>query len=184
MQAAARKEGHDLAKSARPAFGTPPLIAEKLASGELDAAPEFWTFSVDLEARGFRRAIDMADVEKALGAAGPVAMTGYVFTEKFAQDHTYALRRFLAAAAKAREALPNDPALWAPIKARLRLADDSALETYRKRYVEGLPKHPAAEEVEDAKALYRALVAVGGADLVGGAPEFDASLFYDPNAAR
>ncbi len=166
------------------AYGAPPLIAEKLASGELDAALEFWTFSVDLEARGFRRAIDMADVEKTLGATGPVAMTGYVFTEAFARDHGDALRRFLAAAAKAREALASDPSLWAPIKARLRLADDATLATYRKRYAEGVPNRPVAEEAEDARALYRAIVAVGGADLVGGAPELDMGLFFDPNAAR
>jgi NitT/TauT family transport system substrate-binding protein len=188
VQAAARKEGQDLAKAARLAYGAPPLIAEKLVSGELDAALEFWTFSVDLEARGFRRAIDMADVEKALGASGPVAMTGYVFTEAFAKDHGDALRSFLAVAAKAREALASDPALWAPIKARLHLPDDGALDTtldtYRKRYAEGLPKRPVAEEAEDARALYRAIVAVGGADLVGAASELDATLFFDPNAAR
>ncbi len=183
-QAAGRKEGQDLAKSAHVAYGAPPLIAEKLASGELDAALEFWTFSVDLEARGFRRAIDMADVEKTLGATGPVAMTGYVFTEAFVRDHGDALRRFLAAAAKAREALASDPSLWAPIKARLRLADDATLATYRKRYAEGVPNRPVAEEAEDARALYRAIVAVGGADLVGGAPELDMGLFFDPNAAR
>jgi NitT/TauT family transport system substrate-binding protein len=184
VQAAARKEGLDLAKAARPAYGAPPLIAEKLASGELDAALEFWTFSVDLEARGFRRAIDMADVEKTLGANGPVAMTGYVFSEAFARDHGDALRRFLAAAAKAREALASDPALWAPIKARLHLTDETALDTYRKRYAEGVPKRSVAEEAEDAKALYLAIVAVGGPDLVGGAAELDTGLFFDPNAAR
>jgi len=184
VQAAARKEGQDLAKAARPAYGAPPLIAEELASGELDAALEFWTFSVDLEARGFRRAIDMADVENTLGASGPVAMTGYVFTEQFAKDHGDVLRRFLAAAAKAREALARDPALWAPIKARLQLADDAALDTYRRRYAEGVPKRSVSEEAEDAKALYRAIVAVGGPGLVGGAPELDMRLFFDPNAVR
>ena len=184
VQAAALKAGKDLAKAARPAYGAPPLIAEKLASGELDAALEFWTFSVELEARGFSRAIDMADVEKTLGARGPVAMTGYVFTEQFAQGRADALRRFLAAAAKAREALANEPALWAPIKARLRLIDDSALETYRKRYVEGLPKRSVAEEAEDAKALYSAIVTVGEPNLVGGASGLDIGLFFDPNAAR
>ncbi len=184
VQAAALKQGQDLAKAAGPAYGAPPLIAEKLMSGELDAALEFWTFSVGLEARGFRRTIDMADVEKALGASGPVAMTGYVFTEQFAKDHGDALRRFLGAARHAREALASDPTLWAPIKTRLHLTDDTTLETYRKSYAEGVPKRSLAEELEDAKALYRAIVAVSGADLVGGARELDTSLFFDPSAAR
>ena len=185
VQAAARKDGKDLAKAARPAYGAPPLIAEKLMSGELDAALEFWTFSVGLEARGFRRAIDMADVEKALGASGPVAMTGYVFTEAFAR------RPRRRAPAVSRPPRPRRArrwraslSLWAPIKARMHLADDAALATYRKRYAEGVPKRSVADEAEDAKALYRAIVAVGGADLVGGATELDTTLFFDPNAAR
>jgi NitT/TauT family transport system substrate-binding protein len=180
LRAAGLKTGVDLDKAARLAYGAPPLLAEKLAGGELDAALEFWNFCVDLETRGFRWAIDMADVEKALGATGPVAMTGYVFSEQFARRHGDALRRFLAAAGQAREALAKDPALWAPIKASLRLSDDAALEVYRKRYVEGLPKRPVADEAADAKALYRAIVAVGGADLVGGAAALDTTLFFDP----
>ncbi len=183
-QAADRKEGRDLAQSARPAYGAPPLIAEKLAEGELDAALEFWNFCVDLENRGFRRAIEMADIEKDLGARGPVAMTGYVFTEEFAKNHGDALRRYLDAVAKARAALAKDPSAWAPIKSRLHLADDAALETYRKRYLEGVPKRSVAEEAEDAKALYRAIIASGGKDLVGDAPELDVSLFFDPSAAK
>jgi NitT/TauT family transport system substrate-binding protein len=184
VQAAARKDGVDLRTAARPAYGAPPLIAEKLAEGELDAALEFWTSCVDLETRGFRRAIEMADVETALGASGPVAMTGYVFSEAFAKGHGDALRRFLAAAAEARAALAKDRQLWAPVKARLHLSDDAALETYRKRYVEGLPQRSLADEAADMRALYRAIVGIAGADLVGGASELDAGLLFDPNAAR
>jgi len=183
-QAAARKEGVDLASTARPAYGAPPLIAEKLADGELDTALEFWNFCVDLEVRGFRRAIEMTDVEKALGARGPVAMTGYVFSEAFAKTHGDALRRYLAAAATARAALAEDPSAWGPIRDRLHLADDAALDAYRKRYLDGVPKRSVAEEAEDAGRLYRAIVAAGEKNLVGGAPELDESLFFDPAAAK
>ena len=132
--------GLDLTKEAQPSYGAPPLIAEKLVQGETEAALEYWNFSADLEGRGFRRAIEMADVEKALGATGPVAMTGYVFSEAFAASHKDALRRYFAAAAEARKILAEDPSAWAPIKARLRLKDDAALAVYRQRYLEGVPK--------------------------------------------
>ena len=183
VQAAARKEGHDLARAARPSYGAPPLIAEKLASGELDAALEFWNYCVDLETRGFLPAIEIADVEKELGANGPVAMTGYVFSERFAHEHRDALRRYLAAAAKARAALAADRAAWAVVEGRLGLKGDSALDTYRKRYLEGMPKRSVAAEAEDAKALYRVIVENGGRNLVGDAPELDTALFFDPDAA-
>jgi NitT/TauT family transport system substrate-binding protein len=180
LRAAARREGLDLAKSARLSYGAPPLVAEKLAQGETEAALEFWNFAADLETRGFRRAIEMADVEQALGASGAVVMTGYVFSESFAAGHKDALRRYFGALAQAREILTQDPSAWEPIKARLNLKDDAALEVYRKRYLDGIPRRTIAEEAADARVLYRALADIGGKDLVGEAAELDASLFFDP----
>ena len=180
LRAAALGAGLDLTKDARPSYGAPPLIAEKLAEGETDTALEFWNFSADLEGRGFRRAIEMSDVEKALGASGPVAMTGYVFSESFAASHKDALKRFFAAAAEARKILAQDSSAWEPIKARLNLKDDQALEVYRQRYLDGVPKRTVAEEAADARILYRRLAEIGGKELVGEAKELDTGLFYDP----
>jgi NitT/TauT family transport system substrate-binding protein len=180
LRAAALAEGRDLAKDARPTYGAPPLIAEKLAEGETETALEYWNFAAALEGRGFRRAIEMADVEKALGATGAVAMTGYVFKEAFAASHKDALRRFFAAAAEARKILAEGPTAWAPIKARLRLKDDAALAVYRQRYLDGVPKRTVAEEAADAAILYRRLAEIGGRELVGEAKELDTGLFYDP----
>jgi NitT/TauT family transport system substrate-binding protein len=180
LRAAALGGGLDLAKNARPSYGAPPLIAEKLVQGETETALEYWNFAADLEGRGFHRAVEMADVEKALGASGPVAMTGYVFSEAFAASHKDALKRFLAAAAEARKILGEDPGAWAPIKARLRLKDDAALALYRQRYLEGVPKRAIAEEAADAGILYRRLREIGGEELVGKAKELDPNLFYDP----
>jgi NitT/TauT family transport system substrate-binding protein len=184
LRAAALGAGLDLLKDARPSYGAPPLIAEKLAEGETETALEYWNFCADLEGRGFRRAIEMADVEKALGASGPVAMIGYVFNEDFAASHKDALRRFFAATAEARKILAQDPSAWAPIKARLRLKDDAALAVYRQRYLEGVPKRTIAEEAADARILYRRLMEIGGGQLVGDDKELDASLFYDPAASE
>jgi NitT/TauT family transport system substrate-binding protein len=184
LRAAALSAGLDLTKEAKPSYGAPPLIAEKLAQGETDTALEYWNFSADLEGRGFRRAIEMADIQKALGSSGPLAMTGYVFNEAFAASHKEALRRYFSAAAEARKILRDDPSAWAPIKARLRLKDDAALAVYRQRYLEGVPKRSVAEEAADASVLYRRLAEVGGDALVGKAKQLDPGLFYDPLASE
>jgi NitT/TauT family transport system substrate-binding protein len=184
LRAAALGAGRDLTKEARPSYGAPPLIAEKLVQGETETALEYWNFSADLEGRGFRRTIEMADIQKTLGASGPLAMTGYVFSEAFAASHKDALRRYFSAAAEARKILAEDPDAWAPIKARLRLKDDAALAVYRQRYLEGIPKRTVAEEAADARILYRRLAEVGGEALVGKAKELDAGLFYDPRASE
>ena len=184
LRAAALGAGLDLTKGAKPSYGAPPLVAEKLAQGETETALEYWNFSAGLERQGFHRAIEMADIQKALGANGPLAMTGYVFSEVFAGAHKDALRRYFSAAAEARKILAEDPSAWAPIKARLRLKDDAALAVYRQRYLEGLPKRTVAEEAADASVLYRRLAAVGGEALVGKAKELDAGLFYDPETSE
>jgi NitT/TauT family transport system substrate-binding protein len=180
LRALASRSGLDLAKEARPVYGAPPLIAAKLAQGETDAALEFWNFCADLETRGFKRIIEMTDVEKALGAKGPVAMTGYVFTAAFARAHGPALKRFFAMLAKAHEALASDPAAWAPIRARLRTTDETTFEAYRRGYFAGAPIRPVAAEAADARALFKAIADIGGAELTGGAKDLDPAAFYDP----
>jgi NitT/TauT family transport system substrate-binding protein len=181
LRALALRSGLDLAHDAKPAYGAPPLIAEKLAQGETDAALEFWNFAADLEARGFKRVVEMAEVEKALGAKGPVALTGYVFKGAFARDHAEALRRFFAMLAKVHAALESDPAAWAPIRARLGAKDDASFEIYRRRYLDGLPKRTVAEEAADSRALFQAITQVGGAELTGGAKDLDPAAFFDPD---
>jgi NitT/TauT family transport system substrate-binding protein len=181
LRALAKRSGLDLARQARPVYGAPPLIAAKLTQGETDAALEFWNFCADLEAHGFKRVIDMADVEKALGAKGPVAITGYVFSSAFAHAHAPALKRFFAMLAKAREALANDPAAWAPVRARLRATDAATFEAYRRYYLAGAATRPIADEAADASALFKAIADIGGAELTGGAKALDPAAFYDPS---
>ncbi len=181
LRAAAKREGVDLAANKEIAYGAPPLIYEMLRQGGVESALEFWNFCADMETHGLRRAIDMVDVEKALGAKGPVAIIGYVFNESFADSHKDALRRYFEAAAEARNVLAEDPTAWAPIKERLKIVDDAALAVYKQRYLEGAPKRPVAEEAADAKALFQAMADIGGRELVGGATELDTRLFYDPH---
>ena len=180
LRALARRSGFDPAKDSQPEFGAPPLIGEKLAQGEIDSALEFWNFSADLEARGFKRVLEIADVEKALGAKGVVALTGYVFKADFAASHAPALKRYFEMLAKARAALAEGPEAWAPIRARLLAKDDATFNLYRRRYLDGAPKRPVAEEAADTRALFKVIAEIGGTDLVGGATDLDLAAFYDP----
>ena len=108
--------------------------------------------------RGFRRAIEMADVEKALGATRPGRDDRLYLQRKLrrlAQGRAQAL--FRRDDRGAQDPAPKIRSAWAPIKARLRLKDDAALAVYRQRYLEGVPKRTIAEEAADARILYRRL---------------------------
>jgi NitT/TauT family transport system substrate-binding protein len=184
LRALALRSGADLTSQAKPVYGAPPLIAEKFAQGEIDTALEYWNFCADLESRGFRRVIDMTEVEKSLGAAGPVAITGYVFKSSLARDHADALKRYFEMLSKARAALRDGQQAWAPIRSRVGAKDDAAFEIYRRRYLEGAPTRPIADEAKDASALFKAIAEIGGPELVGPAKSLDVAAFYDPAKAR
>jgi NitT/TauT family transport system substrate-binding protein len=133
---------------------------------------------VALESRGFRRLIGMDEVERRLGAKGPVAMIGYVFDEDFARTHADALSRFFKIAAEAKEVLAHSGADWEKIAQRIGIARAAEVALYRQTYIDGIPRRPVVEEAADARALYRILVKIGGPDLVGNATELDAGTFY------
>ena len=178
LKAYGLKNGVDLEKSATLVYGAPPLIAEKAQQGEIDAALEFWNFAVDLEGKGFARPIEIAEVEKALGATGPVVVTGYVFDETFAAAHADALNRFFAIAAKARTLIATDDKAWGLAAQRLGAKDPATLALYRKRYVAATPRRSVAEEARDAAALYKVLAAIGGEKLVGPGKTLSPGAFY------
>lgn len=182
LKAFALKNGVDLERSATILYGAPPLLAEKAAQGELDAVLEFWTFAVDLEARGFRRAIDMGEVEKALGAKGDAIVTGYVFDEAFAKAHPRTLTRFFAMTKKAKELIATSDKAWEVAATRLGSKDKATLDLYRKRYVAGVPKRTIAEEAADAARLFSVLAEIGGEKLVGPAKSLPPGTFYQAGA--
>jgi NitT/TauT family transport system substrate-binding protein len=178
LQALARRSGVDLRTQADIAYGAPPLLAQKALQGELDATLTFWNFCARLEAKGMRRAIEMADVMRQLGATAPVAMVGYVFDGHWAERHRDPLDRFFIAANTARKILASSPVEWQRLAPRIGVSDDSALEIYRQRYLKGISHRPFVEEEANARALYRVLAEIGGADLVGSAPELDLGTYY------
>jgi NitT/TauT family transport system substrate-binding protein len=178
LQALGRRSGIDLAKEADIAYGAPPLLSQKALQGETDATLTFWNFCAELEAGGMKAAVPMADVIKQLGAGGPVAMVGYAFGSGFAQSRRRALDRFFGATTQAKEILANSPAEWQRLVPRIGSGDAGALEIYRQRYREGIPRRPIADEIADAKALYGVLADIGGSQLVGPARAFDPGIFY------
>ena len=184
LQGLARRSGIDLRKQATIVYGAPPLLSEKALQGETDATLTFWNFCADLESKGHRRAVDMADVMRGLGAKGPVAIVGYTFDGGFAVRKRSVIDRFLEATRQAKHILASSDAEWQWLAPRIGARDAKTLAIYRQRYSEGIVRRPIAEEEADARALYHVLVETGGADLVGPARELAAGTFYRPAAAE
>ncbi len=178
LRALARESNLDLSSQASVVYGAPALLYQKAANGEADATLNYWNFCAALETRGFRRLIGMDEVERRLGAKGPVAMVGYVFDEEYARTHADTLSRFFKITAEAKDILAHSGADWEKIAQRAGIAGEAELALYRQTYIDGIPRRAVAEEAADARALYRILAKTGGPDLVGNATELDEGTFY------
>lgn len=164
---AKRDFGIDLAKDARPAYGAPPLLAEKAVQGELDAVLNFWNYCAKLEARGFRRLIGADEAAIALGATGRIAAIGYVFHEKWANANPAAAIGFVKASRAAKQILAGSDAEWQRLDAVIKSDGEAHLAVLKTRFREGIPSRPIAEEEADAARLYAILADLGGEKLVG-----------------
>jgi len=180
LQGLARRAGLDLKTQATLVYGAPPLLSQKALQGETDGTLTFWNFCAELESHGMKRAIDMADVMRSLGAKAPVAIVGYTFDGNWAAKNKSAVDRFLDAARQAKEILAGSDAEWRKLAPRIGTSDAKSLGIYRQRYAEGIFRRPVADEEADARALYTVLADVGGADLVGPARELAPGTFYRP----
>jgi NitT/TauT family transport system substrate-binding protein len=178
MRAYSRKTlGSDLEEAIEPAFGAPPLLAEKLVQGELDAVLNFWHYAARLEARGFRRLIGMHKVVRALGGSGSLAMIGYTFSEKWAAKNRETVKGFERAVRAAREILGSSDAEWERIAPLTRAKDAETLRLLRERYREGIPEDTGAI-ARDARLIFGILAEIGGAKLTGGQEALAPGTFW------
>lgn len=183
LVAEARRQGIDLAKDVEPVFGAPPLLAEKLARTELDAALLYWNFVARMEAQGHRELLSMEAVEVALGAAAPVAMLGHVFDERWAAANRPAVDGFLRASAAAKAVLRDSDAEWDALRPLLRAESDAVLARLRDRFRAGIPRRPVEAEEADAARLYAVVAALGGPRLVGRAAALSPGTFWRPSGS-
>jgi NitT/TauT family transport system substrate-binding protein len=182
VQAAALRKGIDLKQTTTLQYGAPPLIAQKLQQSEAEASLNFWNFCAALETKGYRRIFEVRDAEAALGLKQPVAVIGYVFSESFAAAHKGALDRFIAITREADDILLKSDEEWNALRPLMHADDDRTFAAYRDRTREGMARRPVAAEASDAGALFKALAAIGGPDLVGPSQELDRGLYYQPAA--
>src|SRR5258708_5923300 len=180
-EGAARRWGIDLKRGAILESGAPPLIFQKLQQGEADASLNFWNFCARLEAKGYRRILDVRDAQAALGLKEPVALVGYAFSEEFAASHKSTIDRFIAVAEKADDIMLRSDDDWESLRPLMNADDEWTFKAYRDRTREGIPRRAIEAEAADARTLFKALASIGGPELVGPSQQLDPGLSYQPN---
>jgi NitT/TauT family transport system substrate-binding protein len=164
---ASQRYGVDLDSKANKSFGPPPLLAEQMTIGRLDALLTYWTFAAKAEAAGARRILAVEDAVTAMGVPTGVPYIGYTFAEHWAGRNPALIDGLVAASRKARDILMTSDAEWQRVRPLTGAADDAELERLRDWYRHGIPLRWGDPERRAAAQLFDLLAKIGGQDLVG-----------------
>ncbi|MDX6750602.1 ABC transporter substrate-binding protein [Geminicoccaceae bacterium 1502E] len=176
---ARERHGLDLATDAEPVFAAPPLLSEKLRSGELDAALNYWHFCARLEAEGYRRLLGVGEAQEALGVPATVPQLGYVFEEGWGRENAALIAAFAAASREAKAIMRTSEAEWERLEPLTRAGDAATREAFRRRFAEGIVERWGDAERAQAARLYEILADLGGGRLVGEARRLAPGTFWE-----
>jgi NitT/TauT family transport system substrate-binding protein len=169
----------DLATTAKPVFGAPPLLNEQAAAGRVAALLNFWPFAVRLEAKGWRRVIAVSEIMRSFGIASDLPLVGFVFPASLARDEPALMQGFAKAVQKAQRILLDSNEEWERIRPLMRAGSDEEFRLLRDRYREGVPHSWNQSSREDARKLFEIVRETGGEDVTGPGVQFDPKAFWD-----
>ncbi len=175
---ASKRFGIDLDQGVEKAFGPPPLLAEQLKAGRLDAALTYWPFVARAEAAGMRRVLAIEDAVEGLGIPPGIPVVGWVFSQDWASKNRAAAQGFIAASQQARSLLATSDAEWQRIAPLTGAATPVELARLRDWYRRGVPSAWTRSEQDAAGRLYDILAGIGGPALVGAAPHISPGTFW------
>jgi NitT/TauT family transport system substrate-binding protein len=175
---ASKRYGVDLNTATNKSFGPPPLLAEQMNAGRLDALLTYWQFAAKAEAGGARRILSVEEAAGALGVGAGVPFIGYTFSEHWAAREPDNLPRFITAARQARAILATSDQEWQRIAPLTGAANQAELERLREWYRHGIPQRWGEPERQAAEQLFGVLAAIGGPDLVGPSTSVPSGTFW------
>jgi NitT/TauT family transport system substrate-binding protein len=168
----------DIAETADVVFAAPPLLAEQLRAGQLDAVVIYWPYAARLEADGFRTLTSVSQVLQDLGMTGPMPLVGYVFYDRLVKERKEALQGFFRAIVETNDALGSSNALWDKLRPLMQAKTPKEFRALVTGFQSGIPGPQLSVPIADAEKLFKILRELGGDDLLGQATRFDPDVFW------
>lgn len=172
-----RDGGEDIGTTTEQVFGAPPIIMNALASGEVDAAINFWHFQAKMEAAGAREIIDVGTAARDLGLDPGTPLLGYVLRESWIAENPELARGLAAASWEAKRILASDDAQWDKLRPIMNAENDAEFAALREGWRAGIPQ---TQDVDPAAAqrMFAVMAELGGTELTGGLTELPEGLFW------
>ncbi len=159
LQRAAREQGIDLARQATVQFGAPPLLAQSLRRGQVDALLTFWHFAARMRGEGgVSTAFTMDELLEGAGLTPNLPVLGYLFPAEWAKDHPELIERFHRALRQTKQQLAAHPEHWNAIRPLMRADDDAVFAALRDSFIAGVP---VPLDQASIRALRELLLATG-----------------------
>lgn len=154
LYSAARRDGIDLLKEAEVKFAAPPILNNELENGRLDLLVTFWHFGARLEAKGYKRFLELEQLTQRLGLTDQVPMLGYLFEQTWVQQNPELAQAFSRAVAQTKQRLASQPELWERLRPMMQADDQPTFEALRDGYLTGIPAPLSAAQIESAQRFY------------------------------
>ena len=167
----------DPAETAEAVYGAPPLLAEQLIRGEIDAALIYWNYAAKLEAAGFRELVSVDTVTKELGLDNPPPLIGFVFREPSDAAKAGTLRAFTRSLREASALLVNSDAAWEPIRGKMGVDNEAEFVAMRDRFRAGQLAGWNPSDTAQAETMFKLLAEAGGENVTGAGVGFDPAVF-------
>lgn len=172
------RSGVDLAEVSTPVFGAPPLLAEQIRQGRVDALLTHWHSAVRLEVTGYRRLVSGQELIRMAGVDGSVPGMGYVFRADWAREHPEVWIRFWKASRQAQRLLCEDDALWASMAPLMAEDDAPTRSALRQGYCAARVALWGEAERLGAERLYALFSRMTGDGARGGGVRLDPGVFW------
>ena len=179
---AATRPGSTSPRTPSRIFGAPPLLTEKLRSGELDAVLNYWHFCARLEAEGYVRLLEGGAVQEAFGVPASTPQLGYTFKEELGQRSPGLVEAFARASREAKRIMKTSDEEWQRLKPVTRAGSDAVEDAFMRRYREGIVERWGEAERKAAADLYLVVARLGGEKLVGKGQTLAPGTFW-PNVS-
>lgn len=154
LYSAAKREGIDLLQEAEIKFAAPPILNNELERGRLDLLVTFWHFGARLEAKGYKRLLELEQLTRSLGLADQVPMLGYLFDQQWVKQNPALAQAFSHAVSQTKQRLAQEPALWDLLRPMMQAPDQATFEALREGYLAGIPAPLSAVQIESAQRFY------------------------------